>query len=88
MSVLIGIITLGALCWVAWNIAPTNAQAAEFVGTDYPYFIFRDDGVIRYCMEPDTVYTPTIDCWAKGIKSTCDIIAPDAGYIDCPEITP
>lgn len=60
-----------------------TVNAAERLADDYPYFVFQDGNKIRYCMEPATVTATRIDCWANGIKETCDIVSPDQGWIDC-----
>jgi hypothetical protein len=57
-------------------------DAAEYLGRDYPYFIYNDDGAIRYCMVPELEDTH-MDCWANGIKQSCKITNADTGYIDC-----
>ena len=58
-------------------------QAAELVGRDFPYYIFQDDGALRYCMQPDGPDVKTTSCWTGGVETVCKILPIESGYIDC-----
>ena len=76
----LNLIVVGILCLIG---AALPVQSAELTGKDFPYWIFNDEGVTTYCMEPDRIgqiYTP---CWANGIKTDCIILHEEDGYIDC-----
>ena len=60
----------------------SDAFAAELTGRDYPYWIYRDNGVIRYCEQPELGDTHQI-CWSNGVDTICKILPIDEGYIDC-----
>ena len=61
---------------------PTSLNAATLEGHSYPYYIFNDDHVIRWCMDPGVGSKTTI-CWTKGQDFLCDVLKPEDGYIDC-----
>jgi len=60
-----------------------NLDAAQLIGKDYPYYIFNDEGVLRYCEDPKEYGPTTTACWTNGISIKCDVITPEEGYIDC-----
>jgi len=62
-----------------------SVSAATLVEKDFPYYIFNDDGKIRYCMQPESYLSTTTPCWTKGVKTQCKILKVDDGYIDCKE---
>lgn len=55
----------------------------NLVGKDYPYWIFDDKGVVRYCMEPEYYGQVTTPCWSYGVSTDCTILPKEDGYIDC-----
>ena len=60
-------------------------RAAELLDKDYPYWIFDDEGVVRYCMEPDVddVAGDTTPCFTGGVKTDCKLLEATDGFIDC-----
>jgi len=64
-------------------LLPSNLNAAELLGREYPYYIFKDEGAIRWCMQPDGPNAVTTTCWAEGIATVCKVLPIDEGYIDC-----
>jgi len=58
-------------------------QAAELIGRDFPYYIYQDEGKLRYCKQPDSPQQSHQSCWSNGVETMCKIVPIDAGYIDC-----
>ncbi len=57
-----------------------SVAAAEFIKKDYPYDVYNDGGVIRYCMETTDL---RVECWANGKAQMCDKLSDVQGYINC-----
>ena len=55
----------------------------NLVGKDFPYWIFDDKGIIRYCEEPEYYGQVTTPCWSYGVRTDCVILTPEEGYINC-----
>ena len=80
--VIVTFIGVAAILWV------DRAFAAEPIGKNYPYLIFNDEGVTRYCYvpNPETLKPgDKISCWAKGKETICSALYAEEGYIDCKE---
>ena len=66
---------------------PTSISSAELTGKSYPYYIFNDNGVERWCMQPDGYGDQATTCWTLGMETLCDVLKPEDGFIDCrPEV--
>ena len=74
------LLLVGTLCLIG---ASMPVQSAELTGKDFPYWIFSDKGLTRYCMEPEYYGQKTTPCFANGIKTDCVILMEEDGYIDC-----
>ncbi len=60
-----------------------SVSAAEYIGKDYPYYIFKQEGGIFYCMPPESP-GDIVSCWSLGKRYICIAVLPDDGYFaDC-----
>ena len=78
MSYILGIVLL---------LASFSAQGAILLGEDYPYLIYNDDKISRYCMAHNSDPTLT-NCWTAGKPTVCRVLTPEEGHIDCYNYTP
>ncbi len=66
--------------------AATQVFSATPIGKDYPYLIFDDDGIERWCYVPTPellVIGEKISCWTRGKETMCAVLMADDGFIDC-----
>ena len=71
---------IALLCAVGLWVASSNA--ATLTGQNYPYWIFNDNGVERWCEDPPAGATTAI-CWSAGESKECKMLKPEDGFIDC-----
>ncbi len=57
-------------------------EGASLIDKKYPYWVFGDGDVTRYCLEPNIGDTYTA-CWTDGKELACRLLYPEDGYIDC-----
>ena len=58
-------------------------EGASLIYKEYPYWVFGDGDVVRYCMDPAVSATHTV-CWTDGKSQSCRLLPPELGYIsDC-----
>jgi len=70
-------IALGILLMIS---AALPVQSAKLLGQDFPYHIFNDAGVIRYCIDPGTFATH-VPCWSDGVAFSCKYLPMKEGYL-------
>lgn len=82
----INYVVLAVLCVMGFIAGNTQVAAAEMIGKSYPYYIFQDGDVVRWCEDPAN-YAKEATCWTKGVASICEVLPKDEGYLGtCKEI--
>ena len=71
------------LLYIAYAIF--SANAAEYAGKDGHNYIFNDEGVIRYCLDPGAGANIAL-CKTDGVQFVCKALPADQGFIgECKE---
>lgn len=70
-------IVVGILCLIG---AAMPVNGAEKIGKDFPYVIFNDSGVVRYCVDPGKG-AKYAQCWSNGVSSKCIYLPSEEGYL-------
>ena len=71
------------LLYIAYAIF--SANAAEFIDKVEHNYIFNDDGVIRYCLDPGAGANMAL-CKTDGVQSICKALPAEQGFIgECKE---